>query len=192
MKRSFAGWLALAALCVALDQWTKRLATLHLAFAEPVRLVGELVQLTYTRNSGIAFGMFAGRNYPFYLFSLAAAGAVLWMFARHERMTTLRRLALALILGGALGNFVDRVRYGEVVDFILLSWRRWSFPVFNLADTFVTVGVVLFALGGEHARTPAAAPEGPHDANARADHAAGERGPAAGPLAGEGQDRPVA
>ena len=192
MRRSFAGWIALAALCVAVDQWTKRWATLHLAFSEPMHVVGDLLQLTYTRNSGIAFGMFAGRNYPFYVFSLVAAGAVLWMFARHERLTTLRRLALAFILGGAVGNFIDRVRFGEVVDFILLSWHRWQFPVFNLADTFVTIGVALFALGGVHDHVPAEGQKDEADAHPGPDGPAGERGPATGPVAGAGEDRPVA
>lgn len=158
---------AVSGAVLALDQWTKALATAHLMDGPAVPLIGTLVQLTYTRNSGVAFGLGAGTNFPFYLFSIAAAVAIVWLFVAGRVRGTRTQVALALILGGALGNLVDRVTAGTVVDFILLSWRRWDFPVFNLADTAVTAGVVLFALGWpghDHAReTPepgAASPGG--------------------------------
>lgn len=197
MKRSPALLFGIATFVVVLDQWTKRLATEHLAFAPPVQLVGDLVQLTYTRNSGIAFGLLAGRNFPLYVFSIVAAAAVLVLFARHARLTVARHLSLALILGGAIGNLIDRVTAGEVVDFILLAWRGHEFPVFNVADIAVTAGVCVFALAWsrdhDHAAAPAtaaatAAPE-PNEPDDRAGRAAGGRGPEGGPLAGEGADR---
>ena len=132
MKRSPALLFGVAAAGVGLDQWAKYWATHNLAFREPVRVVGELVQFTYTRNSGIAFGMFAGQSFPFYIFSIVASLAVVWLWARHERLPVTRQLSLALILGGAVGNLIDRVRMGEVTDFILLSWRGHDFPVFNV------------------------------------------------------------
>ena len=199
MKRSYTLLLGVAAACVAVDQWTKHWATTTLAFAEPMHVIGSLVQFTYTRNSGIAFGLFAGRNYPFFAFSILAAVAVLVLFTRHPRLSLARQLSLALIMGGAIGNFIDRVRSGEVVDFIYLSWRQWQFWVFNVADVCVTVGVVLFALSwtsDSHepaAAAPAAATatEGDPHAHSGSDGPAGERGAAGGPLAGEGADRPL-
>ena len=196
MKRSPALLLGVAAFVVLLDQWTKRLATEHLAFAPPVRLVGDFVQLTYTRNSGIAFGLFAGRNFPLYVFSIVAAVAVLVLFARHAQLTLGRHLSLSLILGGAIGNLIDRVTAGEVVDFILLAWRGHEFPVFNVADVAVTCGVCLFALvwSQDHEHTPAAA-AGPepgsesHEPDDRPERSTGGRGAEGGPLAGEGADR---
>jgi signal peptidase II len=204
VKRSPALLLGIAAAAVVLDQWTKRLATEHLAYGPPVRLVDELVQLTYTRNSGIAFGLLAGRNFPLYVFSIVAAVAVLVIFARHAQLSLARHLSLALILGGAVGNLIDRVTTGEVVDFILLAWRGHEFPVFNLADVAVTAGVALFALAwsrdhdashaSSHAHAPGpAAAAGPetewHEPHDRPERAAGGSGPEGGPLAGEGADR---
>jgi len=197
VKRSPALLLGIAAFAVVLDQWTKRLATEHLASAPPVRLVGELVQLTYTRNSGIAFGLLAGRKFPLYIFSIIAAFAVLALFVRHAKLSVARHVSLALILGGAIGNLIDRVTTGEVVDFILLAWRGHEFPVFNFADMAVTAGVAIFALAWsadhDHAQAPEAPAEGPgtdwHEPDDRPDRAAGGGGPEGGPLAGEGADR---
>lgn len=197
MKRSPALLAGVATAAVVLDQWTKRLATEHLAYGPPVRIVDELVQLTYTRNSGIAFGLLAGRNFPLYVFSIVAAVAVIVLFVRHARLSVVRHLSLALILGGAVGNLIDRVTTGEVVDFILLAWRGHEFPVFNLADVAVTTGVALFALAWSHDHDHAQAPEPaaagaetePHEPDDRSERAAGGSGPEGGPLAGEGADR---
>jgi signal peptidase II len=206
-----------AAASVLVDQWTKYWATMNLALHEPVRVVGDLVRLTYTRNSGIAFGMFAGQSFPFYIFSIVASLAVLWMWFRHPELSRVRQWSLALILGGAIGNLIDRMRFGEVTDFILLAWRGHEFPVFNVADMCVTSGVILFALawtrepgahaagGAAHAggESPAAGrpggasphdevAEGGHGPEAGADGARRGSGSAAGPVAGAGADRPVA
>jgi signal peptidase II len=197
VRRSPALLFGVAAAGVALDQWAKYWATHNLAFREPIRVVGELVQLTYTRNSGIAFGMFAGQSFPFYIFSVVASLAVVWLWARHERLPMVRQLSLALILGGAVGNLIDRVRFGEVTDFILLSWRGHDFPVFNVADVCVTCGVILFALVWTHdhepeAATPAPTAEVTDGPQAGPDGAGDGSGSPPGPLAGEGPDRPLA
>jgi signal peptidase II len=198
VSRSPALLLGVAGACVAFDQWSKHWAAVHLASHEPVRIVGTLVTLTYTRNSGIAFGMFAGRNFPFYIFSIVAALAVFWLWSRHPSLAVPRQWSLALILGGAIGNLVDRVRVGEVTDFILLAWRGHEFPVFNVADMCVTCGVILFALVWTHDPEPqpepvtAGVPEeviGPTVGAGGAGH--GDGSPI-GPVAGEGSNRPVA
>ena len=128
---------------LALDQWTKRWATEHLQYQPAVPVLGEFLQLTYTRNSGVAFGLGAGLGFPYYVFSIAAAAIILWVFLRGQVQGPGRLVALALILGGALGNLVDRLKTGEVVDFIQILWGR--FPVFNVADTAVSIGVAWFA-----------------------------------------------
>ena len=150
MSRSPALLLGVAGASVALDQWSKHWANARLAFHEPIHLIDDLLTLTYTRNSGIAFGMFAGKSFPFYIFSVVAAVAVFWLWSRHPKLPLARQWSLALILGGAIGNLIDRVRNGEVVDFILLSWGGHEFPVFNVADMCVTCGVILFALVWTH------------------------------------------
>jgi signal peptidase II len=176
----------LAGLVMALDRWTKHWATTTLPFDRPVPVLGEFVRFTYTRNSGVAFGLGQGTGFPWYLFSIAAALAILWLFVRQRVEGGSRQLALALILGGALGNLVDRLSSGEVVDFIEIGVSRWHWPVFNVADSAVNIGVVLFALtwpspsaGGRH--EPQAEPAGP----------GGEQRGAPGPVPGRGPDRPV-
>jgi signal peptidase II len=181
----------IAAVVVGLDQWTKHWASAHLALQPPVRLLGDFLMLTYTRNSGVAFGLGAGTGFPYYLFSIAAAVVIVLMFLRGRVHGLLRQTALALILGGALGNLVDRLKTGDVVDFIQILWGR--FPVFNVADTAVSVGVVLFAwswMGREHAATePLRAHD--DDTNAPSVGAGGGPRPAVGPLSGDGTDGPL-
>jgi len=162
--RSLRGPAVIAAAVLAADQWTKRWATDVLQERPPVHVIGELVKLTYTRNSGVAFGLGAGSHYPYWIFSLAAAVGIVALLALRPERPVLQRVALGLVLGGAVGNLIDRVRFGEVVDFILLSWRQWQFPVFNVADSAVSVGVMIFALAWSGTRpepTEAPVPEVP-------------------------------
>src|SRR5437867_1787210 len=114
MKRSFGILFAVAAAVVALDVWTKRWATRTLAEGPPVPVIGDLVRFTYARNSGVAFGLGAGLPFPYYVFSIAAVLAILVLFLRRRVQDPARRLALALILGGAIGNLVDRLASGDV------------------------------------------------------------------------------
>jgi signal peptidase II len=198
--------ILLSAAVLAADLLTKRWATATLAGAAPVHVIGELVRFTYVRNSGVAFGLGAGLPFPYYLFSIAAVVAILVLFLRRRVHGFGRRLALALILGGALGNLVDRLSTGLVVDFIDIGWGRWHWPVFNVADSAVSIGVVMFALtwprhepSAETATDGLDAPAGPAtpDAGGERDAGVGPLGPvagergAAGPLPGRGADRPL-
>lgn len=192
MKRSFPLLVGIAGLTLWADQWTKTWAEETLIARPPVEIIGELLRFTYTRNSGVAFGLGAGHRFPFYWFSLAAVAVILYMFARHREHSLLRHLSLSLILGGALGNLVDRLSTGEVIDFILVGWRQWYFPVFNVADTAVSIGVALFAITWLRQTEPAPATMAPDEpAPALDDPDAGRRG-AAGSLPGGRADGPVA
>jgi len=168
---------------VTLDLWTKHWATRTLAYQEPVEILGPFVRFTYTRNSGVAFGLGAGVPFPYYVFSLAAVAVILFLFFKQRVTGAARQLALALIMGGALGNLIDRLRFGEVVDFIEIGYGRWHWPVFNVADSAVTVGVILFAITWPRTQTRH------EDADLVG---AGERsGGEAGSLPGRGADGPV-
>jgi len=200
--------LGIAAAVLGLDLASKRWATHALAGAPPIKVIGDLVRFTYVRNSGVAFGLGAGLPFPYYLFSIAAVLAILVLFARGRVHGTARRLALALILGGALGNLVDRLSTGLVVDFIDIGVGRWHWPVFNVADSAVSIGVVIFALAWPRHESsaaltgadPAGPPDMPGDLGAGEEHDAdaGPLGPAArhrgaaGPLPGRGADGPLA
>lgn len=172
MRRA-AALLAIAGGVLALDQWTKRLATLHLAGRPSIDVIGEYVRLTFAQNSGVAFSLGAGTRFPFYLFSIAAAVVILWLLARGRVPRVGQQVALALILGGALGNLVDRITTGQVVDFIEVGLGRFRWPVFNVADSAVSIGVVLFLLLGSTSHPQAGtategglAPDAPHEPGA--------------------------
>lgn len=202
--RRVAALLVVAGGVLGLDQWTKHLATANLSGRPPLEVLGDFVRLTYALNSGVAFSLGAGTRFPFYVFSIAAALVILWLLARGRISRLSQQLALALILGGALGNLVDRITSGLVVDFIEIGVGRFRWPVFNVADSAVSIGVVLFILTGAPGSRPAdaATPETPADAPALgtlddSSHpdALGDAGPggaAAGPLPRDGSGGSVA
>ena len=151
-ERSLAagGWqwagLALVAVAgVAADQATKRLVSERLVLGENVDLAGPL-SIHHVQNSGIAFGLFASATSIVIALTALAVGWMLLFFARSGSRHPILPVGLGLVIGGSVSNLVDRVRLGYVTDF--LDLRFW--PAFNLADTFIVVGVaiLLFALVG--------------------------------------------
>jgi signal peptidase II len=121
-----------------------------------------LVHLTYVRNRGAAFGLFSDADLPFQsvLFSavsLLALGAIAVYFVKLPDRSRLARMALALVMGGALGNLIDRARLGSVIDFVDVFWGPHHWPAFNVADSAISVGVVLLVL--DMLRAPRAQPD---------------------------------
>jgi len=129
-----------AVLVLAVDQVTKLLATTYLRPAGWLPITGWL-QLTYVENRGAAFGVLQNQTAFFILVGLVVAGGLIASYRHLPTVTPLLNLGLGLQLGGALGNLVDRARQGYVVDFVALSW--W--PVFNVADAAILVGVAVLA-----------------------------------------------
>ena len=140
------GWLALAAGLVVLDQLTKFAILQILRFAERLPVIPGLFDLTLVYNTGAAFSFLAGAGgWQRWLFTgvgAAAVGFIGWLLWRHGSQK-LFAFSLTLILAGALGNLIDRVRIGKVVDFVLVYHDPWYFPAFNVADSAITVGAVL-------------------------------------------------
>jgi signal peptidase II len=138
-----AQWLALMVVALAAifaDQLTKQVVGRTLAVGERVDLVGPF-SLHHVENSGIAFGLFSSRTTVVIAITGAAIALMLWFFARSGRRHAVFPVALGLVLGGSIANLIDRVRLGRVTDFLDLE----AWPAFNLADTFIVVGVaVLF------------------------------------------------
>jgi signal peptidase II len=129
-----------------LDQLTKLIVVGSLTPYSPVPVFGEIVRLTYIHNRGAAFGLTLGGPVVHTLVAVAALGLLGWMFTTLPRQARLQRSALAMVLGGAVGNIVDRIRLHEVIDFVDVGFGDLRWPVFNVADSFVTVGVLLLAL----------------------------------------------
>jgi signal peptidase II len=138
-----AQWAALfvvAAAAVFADQLTKQIIGRTLAVGESVDIVGPF-SIHHVENSGIAFGFFASRTTVVIAITAIAVAWMLWFFARAGRRHPVLPVGLGLVLGGSIANLIDRVRLGRVTDF--LDFDAW--PAFNLADTFIVVGVaVLF------------------------------------------------
>ena len=132
----------------ALDVVTKELVQRELTFRESVNVLGDVVRLTYIVNEGAAFGLHLGdaSKTVFLALSSLAAVLVLGVYFVGADEGWLKRFALALILGGALGNIRDRILYGSVVDFIDIGVGSYRWPIFNVADIAVTVGAILLGL----------------------------------------------
>ena len=136
---------------VVLDQLTKAIALDRLAPGAPVPLIDGFLSLTLVRNPGLAFGLLAGVptgwRWVVALLSLAALVVLVRVALRVlPRGGVIDHGMLGLIGGGAVGNLIDRVRFGAVVDFVDVYYRSWHWPAFNVADSAITVGVALLAL----------------------------------------------
>jgi signal peptidase II len=153
-----------------LDQASKHLISAHFALFHTVPIVPGWLDLTYTLNPGAAFSLFATMPASFrHLFFIGlsiAAIVVLTMLILRRSMSLASKIAFALILGGTVGNLIDRVRLGEVVDFIYFHHAWFHYPVFNLADSAISVGVVLILILSLFSETaPAHQPAAGHSAS---------------------------
>jgi signal peptidase II len=141
--KPFLAYAGLVAVAVGLDQWIKFQVETRLALQEQVDLV-PLLALYRTYNTGIAFSMFSSfGDTGLIVVSLAVVAFVLYLASRSTHEQVLSRIGFALIIGGAIGNLIDRTVYGHVIDYILFHTPVWSFAVFNLADAFITIGALL-------------------------------------------------
>jgi signal peptidase II len=144
-------WLLVSVVVVMLDRWTKVLVTDRFQLFERLP-VAPYFDLTRLHNTGAAFSFLASasgwQNWFFAAVALAVSALLLWWLVHQPAGRIVAPLGLSLVLGGALGNLWDRLAQGYVVDFVLLYYERWSFPAFNVADSAITVGVILLLLDG--------------------------------------------
>ena len=131
-----------AAGIVAVDQITKFLTVAHIGLYQQIEMIPGVLGLTYVRNTGAAFSSFEGMQWLFAVIFLIFTGLILWeYFKKPQPFTRLERWCIAAIYGGGLGNMIDRLRYGYVVDMIKTEFME--FPVFNVADCFITCGCIM-------------------------------------------------
>jgi signal peptidase II len=139
------GWVVTI---LVLDQLTKMIVDRTMSLHQSIPIIDGFFSLTYVRNTGAAFGIFAGSHEAFrlpflILVSVLALGFVVVMLKRlHDEEKGLIT-ALSLIIGGAIGNLIDRVLYGEVIDFLDFYWSNYHWPAFNVADSCITIGVLI-------------------------------------------------
>ena len=138
-------WLSFAALIIVLDQISKLWISNNFVYGESVMVTG-FFNLVLAHNAGAAFSFLSDaggwQRWLFSAIAVVAAVWITWMLRKHEQ-EKLFCFALALILGGALGNLIDRLAYGYVVDFLDFYWGSYHFPAFNIADSAITCGAAL-------------------------------------------------
>jgi signal peptidase II len=138
-------WLWVIVLVVLLDQGTKHLVVSSLQVNRPMAILPWL-ELVLSYNKGISFSWFRFaddvQRWPLVSLSILASGLLGWWLSRVPSGRPILAMGLTLILGGALGNMLDRARIGSVIDFVHVYYKAWSFAVFNFADAAITIGVI--------------------------------------------------
>ena len=141
-------YFMITAFVMALDQFTKYIVSTRMQEGDEFDVIRNFFAISYTKNSGIAFGMFNSGNlrWLFVVISVVAVLVVLVYILRTSAANRLLLWSLALLAAGICGNLIDRVRIGRVIDFFLLHYKDNQFPVFNIADTAISIGAALMAI----------------------------------------------
>jgi signal peptidase II len=147
LRAGASNWLWLAIAVMALDQWTKRLITDHLVEFQQIVLL-PVLEIMRLHNEGAAFSLLShAAGWQRWLFTglgiAVSIGILAWLRRLPARGQSLLAAGLSLILGGALGNVIDRVALGHVIDFIRVHYEQYYFPAFNVADSAITIGAIL-------------------------------------------------
>jgi signal peptidase II len=151
MKRKYWVLLIFCFGILLLDQWTKYVVVQKLNLYHRIEVIQGFFNLTHVRNTGGAFGIFGGErgglgSVLFIIVSLIAIGCVFFLFVKIKENEKMLALPFSLILGGAIGNLIDRLQYGEVVDFLDFYLSAYHWPAFNVADSAICIGIGLLAL----------------------------------------------
>mgnify|MGYP002396022737 CR=1 FL=1 len=151
MKRKYWVLLIICFWILFVDQWTKHSVQQRLVLHQKVEVIHGFFNLVHVRNTGGAFGIFGGEkggigSLLFVVVSLIAIGSILFLFIRLREDEKRLSLSLSLVLSGAIGNLIDRLRYGEVVDFLDFYLFSFHWPAFNIADSAICLGIGLMVL----------------------------------------------
>ncbi|MWV45212.1 lipoprotein signal peptidase [Paenibacillus sp. HJL G12] len=138
----------LALIAFLVDQSTKFMIAKQLEIGEEIPVIGNFFLITSSRNRGAAFGILPNQRWFFVVVTVVVVIAIIWYMQRVRKSSSRKLLpvALSLVLGGAIGNFLDRALNGEVVDFLMFNFGSYTFPIFNIADSCIVVGVALIIL----------------------------------------------
>jgi signal peptidase II len=150
-------YYVIALFVLLIDQWTKWMVVRRMEWGESIPVIDHFFYITSHRNRGAAFGMLQNQQWLFILVTLVVVAMILYSLWKRKKEKPWLSFSFALILGGAIGNLLDRIRTGEVVDFLHFFLRSYAFPVFNLADTMIVVGIgilVITHLFGSAVKSP--------------------------------------
>lgn len=149
MKPKYFLFATIATIGIIIDQITKVAIDRSMQLYDSIPVVEHFFHITYVRNKGAAFSFLSNASWrlPFFItVSIIAAVVILIAFRKLREDQKLAHISLAMIFSGAIGNLIDRVRLGEVIDFLDVHWYRHHWPAFNVADSLICVGVFLLAL----------------------------------------------
>lgn len=135
-----------ALVLIILDQWTKWLVVKNMGLYEQIPIIENFFSITSHRNEGAAWGILQGQMTFFYIITIVVIIGIIYFMQKYAHESKLLAVALGFILGGAIGNFIDRLFRKEVVDFLDFIIINYNFPIFNVADSALTVGVILFII----------------------------------------------
>ncbi len=136
----------IATIIVLLDQWTKWLIIRRMEIGESIPVIDGFFHITSHRNQGAAWGILQGQMLFFYIVTTVVIVAIVYYLQKYGKNDKWVGISLGIILGGAIGNFIDRLFRQEVVDFLDFYIFNYNFPIFNVADSALTVGVILFII----------------------------------------------
>jgi signal peptidase II len=139
-------YFLIALIVFLIDQGTKYLIATRLEIAEQIPVIKDFFIITSHRNRGAAFGILEGQQWFFIVITVIVVAGIVWYLNKARKTRKLLPTALSLVLGGAVGNFLDRILNGEVVDFLMFNFGSYTFPIFNVADSCIVVGVALIIL----------------------------------------------
>ncbi|MFT5241814.1 MAG: signal peptidase II [Candidatus Promineifilaceae bacterium] len=138
--------LSICVVVVLIDQYTKLLAQSQLRLSHSIEVIPGFFDLTYVQNTGAAFGIFSGMNLMLALFSIAMLFGMVLMRRHFLTRSIYSHIFFGLVLGGIIGNMIDRLRWDYVIDFLDFYWKTHHFPAFNVADSAICVGVGIYML----------------------------------------------
>jgi signal peptidase II len=143
--------VVISLITVLLDQIAKQMVMAWMSIGQSIPILDGFLNLSYVRNPGAAFGFLSSSSeafrVPFFIgISVVAIGAIVFFYVREAQESLLMQVGLSLVMGGAVGNLIDRIRFQEVVDFLDVYYKQFHWPAFNVADSAISVGVSVLIL----------------------------------------------
>ncbi|MFA9557382.1 signal peptidase II [Evansella sp. AB-rgal1] len=139
-------YYVIALVIIIIDQFTKWLVVQNMELRESISVIEGVFHITSHRNAGAAFGILQGQMWLFYIATVIVIGVIVYYIQKHVNGNRWFGISLGLVLGGAIGNFIDRVLFGAVVDFLDVYIFAYNYPIFNIADSALVVGVIMLVI----------------------------------------------